>query len=155
MTRFLLNQKHLISGLPVEEREDLGDRFVAALASQRPELDASYIADRCRRVIPRGTTNGCGSGHDGSKGLRREARPGRDRDTAGDDATSLGDRKAKKTKLWERLAGDKGRGDVVSKEASGSGCASEAKEGRKGQPDLGSAASAADDGGFRFDFSLA
>lgn len=128
---------------------------MAALASQRPELGASYIADRCRRAMPRGTSNGCGNGPDGSPGLRREARPGSDRDTAGDDAAPVGGRKAKKAKLWERLAGDKGRDIVVSKEASGSGCAGGAKEGHNGQPCLGSAASAADDGGFRFDFSLA
>lgn len=39
-----MTQKHLISGLPPEERGDLGDRFVSSLAAQRPELAAARIA---------------------------------------------------------------------------------------------------------------
>ncbi|CAM9932330.1 unnamed protein product [Discosporangium mesarthrocarpum] len=44
VVRFLSEKKHLISGLPLEKRENLGERFLAALSKQRPDM--AFLASR-------------------------------------------------------------------------------------------------------------
>ena len=52
--RFLLTKKHLISGLPPDQRLDLGERFVSALTAKRPDLGAEEMARRALLVAADG-----------------------------------------------------------------------------------------------------
>jgi len=49
--RFLLTQKHLISGLPPDRRGDLGERFVSAFTVKRPGLDSKDMALRALSAV--------------------------------------------------------------------------------------------------------
>lgn len=102
-TRFLLKERHLISGLPFEKREDLGERFVAALASKRPDLNVKAIVDSSRPCKVRGQT---------AEEVQSGASTTGDAENSSDASASVSGRTAgvqcgtKRLKLWETLKGE-------------------------------------------------
>eukprot|EP00752_Nemacystus_decipiens_P007525 g6725.t1 len=142
VVRFLLTQKHLISGLPPDQRDDLGDRFVSALAAERPDLGVTEMA-----VLAKAGTAGGGGGADAS---------GDSRPTGNSSSSSSTCNSSKRTRLWERLK-TSGAGGGTLEEAGvaggggggGGGKDAARVEGREleGRPAAGS-------GGFSFGFSF-
>eukprot|EP00904_Undaria_pinnatifida_P004790 jgi/Undpi1/1440/HiC_scaffold_11.g04831.m1 len=112
---FLLTQKHLISGLPADERGDLGERFISALAAKHPELGAEEMAAAATAAAADGADGGAvdgdvtsavGSFHAGKKLLRRRR--------GGD---------SKRPRLWEKLKA--GVSSDVAAAATVGGCAND------------------------------
>lgn len=93
--RFLLTQKHLISGLPPDQRGDLGERFVAALGAEFPDLGAEEMASLAIASTSSSPSGG-GGGADGAG-----ASKGNSSDNGIDSRNRRG--KSKKPKLWEKL----------------------------------------------------
>lgn len=133
----MLTQKHLISGLPADQRDDLGERFVAALAAKHPALGVQEMAATATAA------NGAATG--GSAGVaRRHAgkQPGGVR---------------KRPRLWEKLKEGVSSGDRAAVNGTGLGvCA--VVGGKDGVGDGGGTGRGADfggsGGGFSFGFSF-
>lgn len=111
----MLTQKHLISGLPADERGDLGERFISALAAKHPELGAEEMAAAATAAAADGADGGAvdgdvtsavGSFHAGKKLLRRRR--------GGD---------SKRPRLWEKLKA--GVSSDVAAAATVGGCAND------------------------------
>eukprot|EP00903_Cladosiphon_okamuranus_P006136 g6039.t1 len=133
VVRFLLTQKHLISGLPPDQREDLGDRFVSALESERPDLGVTEMA-ALAKVSLSGRSGGGGS--------------------------SSGGNSAKRPRLWEKLK-KSGEGTVGNTGVAGGGgrgstaVENEDEDGKGGEKKGGGFEGATGgSGGFSFGFSF-
>lgn len=95
IVRFLLTQKHLISGLPPDGREDLGERFVAALAVEHPDLGVREIAELAVTATAASSASGV---DDGSSG--QVVANNRGDSCQNGNASSSG---SKRPRLWEKL----------------------------------------------------
>lgn len=142
----MLTQKHLISGLPPDQRDDLGERFVSALAAKYPALGAEEMAAAAAATTTAAATaDSVAAG--GSTGVGRSVHAGKRPGGV-----------SKRPRLWEKLkegvssgengsAGDRAAGD-------GTGCAMVgAKGGAGGRGGTGLGADSG--GGFSFGFSFA
>ncbi|CAM9976017.1 unnamed protein product, partial [Scytosiphon promiscuus] len=81
VVKFLLTQKHLISGLPPDQRGDLGERFVSKLSAKRPDLGVDKIAEIATDAVAASTCERRGGSGNGC---------------------------AKRPRLWEKLKQDGG-----------------------------------------------
>ncbi|CAM9281999.1 unnamed protein product [Ectocarpus sp. 6 AP-2014] len=89
VVKFLLTQKHLISGLPPDQRDDLGERFVTAMSEQRPDLGVSEIAERATASTTAAAT---GFGSSGGGVVAN-----------GGESCRNGGTSKKRQKLWDKL----------------------------------------------------
>ncbi|CAM9578770.1 unnamed protein product [Ectocarpus sp. 12 AP-2014] len=145
VVKFLLTQKHLISGLPPDQRDDLGERFVTAMSEQRPDLGVSEIAERATSS----TTAAAGFGGCGGCVVEN-----------GGGSCRNGDTSKKRQKLWDKLK-QGGGGEAVgvsdaggASEDGGGGGGERAAAVNGGDGCAEGRSQTASSGGFSFGFSF-
>lgn len=129
--RFLLTQKHLISGLPPDQREDLGERFVAALAAEHPDLGVREIAELA--VATAASSSSASGGNGGGGGGGNGALGGDSFQNDGNAVTTTSSSSSngrKRPRLWEKLkqGGNSGVGVGVTTPAGGNSVFAAAEE---------------------------
>ena len=136
----MLTQKHLISGLPADQRDDLGERFVSALAAKHPALGAEEMAAAAAAATAATTADSAAAGDSTAvgKSLHAGKRPGG---------------VSKRPRLWEKL-----KEGVLTGEngPAGDGTRCAMVGGKGGAGGGGGTGRGADSGGgFSFGFSFA
>ncbi|CAB1105438.1 unnamed protein product [Ectocarpus sp. CCAP 1310/34] len=147
VVKFLLTQKHLISGLPPDQRDDLGERFVTAMSEQRPDLGVSEIAERATS-----STTAAASGFGGCDGGVV---------ANGGGSCRNGGTSKKRQKLWDKLK-QGGGGEAVgvsdaegaSEDGGGGGGGGRAAAVNGGDGCAEGRSQSASSGGFSFGFSF-